>query len=50
VFIFVVGLVTFLMLIELGFRRGERGPNKYARTRWQKPDCAARAALAHEGA
>jgi uncharacterized membrane protein YhaH (DUF805 family) len=29
VFITVVGLVTIVMLIELGFRRGTRGPNKY---------------------
>ena len=29
VFITVVGLVTLVMLIELGFRRGTRGPNKY---------------------
>jgi uncharacterized membrane protein YhaH (DUF805 family) len=29
VFITVVGLVTIVMMIELGFRRGTRGPNKY---------------------
>jgi uncharacterized membrane protein YhaH (DUF805 family) len=29
VFITVVGLVTIVMLIELGFRRGTRGPNRY---------------------
>jgi uncharacterized membrane protein YhaH (DUF805 family) len=29
VFITVVGLVTIVMLIELGFRRGTRGPNQY---------------------
>jgi uncharacterized membrane protein YhaH (DUF805 family) len=28
-FITAVGLVTIVMLIELGFRRGTRGPNKY---------------------
>ena len=29
VFITSVGLVTIVMLIKLGFRRGTRGPNKY---------------------
>jgi uncharacterized membrane protein YhaH (DUF805 family) len=29
VFIMAVGLVTIVMLIELSFRRGTRGPNKY---------------------
>jgi uncharacterized membrane protein YhaH (DUF805 family) len=28
-FIIAVGLVTIVMLIELGFRRGTRGPNRY---------------------
>jgi uncharacterized membrane protein YhaH (DUF805 family) len=28
-FIVAVGLVTIVMLIELGFRRGTRGPNRY---------------------
>ena len=29
VFIMAVGLVTIVMLVELSFRRGTRGPNKY---------------------
>jgi uncharacterized membrane protein YhaH (DUF805 family) len=49
VFIFVVGIVSLALLIELGFRRGTRGSNRFGPDPLAKT-CAALAALANESA